>query len=256
MNNSSKSPKNVGSEIYRSLVQNAQTKTGRYDDSSSQAYASEVPGHMDHTEGHEGHINSVSSEHGNNQQSTHKRDGISWKFIFFVILVLLPIRLFVAEPFLVYGSSMEPNFDTGDYLIVDELSYKISEPKRGDVIVLRPPYDTTKHFIKRVVGLPGETVEVKGNIVTIFNAEHPEGFVLDEPYITFKSDKESKIKLTMDQYFVMGDNRTVSFDSRSWGALPREDITGKAFLRLYPFKSISILPGDVSKFSQSKEQSK
>ena len=175
-------------------------------------------------------------------------DGISWRFIILLIVVLLPIRLFVAEPFLVYGSSMEPNFDTGDYLIVDELSYKLSTPKRGDVVVLRPPMDLTKHYIKRVIGLPGETVDVKGDVVTIINKEHPEGFILKEPYLTFKSDKESHTTLTSDQYFVMGDNRTVSYDSRSWGPLPKEDITGKAFLRLYPFKTISILPGDSSKF--------
>ena len=175
-------------------------------------------------------------------------DGISWKFIFLIIVILLPIRLFVAEPFLVYGSSMEPNFDTGDYLIVDELTYKLTTPKRGDVVVLRPPMDTTKHYIKRVIGLPGETIDVKGNVVTIINKEHPQGFVLNEPYITFKSDKESRVTLTSDQYFVMGDNRTVSYDSRSWGPLPKEDITGKAFLRLYPFQTISILPGDSSKF--------
>lgn len=174
--------------------------------------------------------------------------GLSWKFIFIIIIVLLPIRLFVAEPFLVYGSSMEPNFETGDYLIVDELSYKLTAPKRGDVIVLKPPYDLTKHFIKRIVGLPGETIDVKGNVVTIFNKENPNGFVLKEPYITFKSDKESHIALSSTEYFVMGDNRTESYDSRSWGPLPTEDITGKAFLRLYPLHSISILPADPSKF--------
>lgn len=175
-------------------------------------------------------------------------EGISWKFIFFVIIILLPIRLFVAEPFLVYGSSMEPNFDTGDYLIVDELSYRIGNPKRGDVVVLQPPTDESKHFIKRIIGLPFETIEVQGNVVTIYNSTNPDGFILKEPYLKFKSDKESKYILKENEYFVMGDNRAVSYDSRSWGPLTRDHITGKAFLRLYPFDSISILPGDSSKF--------
>jgi signal peptidase I len=175
-------------------------------------------------------------------------DGISWKFIVFILLILLPIRLFVAEPFLVYGSSMEPNFDTGDYLIVDEISYKLSDPKRGDVVVLQPPTDGTKHFIKRIIGLPNETIDVKGDRVTIYNSENPNGFILSEPYLRFQSDKESRYTLKSTEYFVMGDNRAVSYDSRSWGPLSREHITGKAFLRLYPFNSISILPGDGSKF--------
>lgn len=182
------------------------------------------------------------------KDKNHHKDGISWKFIFLIIVILLPIRLFVAEPFLVYGSSMEPNFDTGDYLIVDEISYKMGNPKRGDVVVLRPPTDETKHFIKRIVGLPNETIEVEGDQVKIYNSTKPNGFILKEPYLKFKSDKEAKYTLKDDEYFVMGDNRTVSYDSRSWGPLTRDHITGKAFLRLYPFNSISILPGDSSKF--------
>jgi signal peptidase I len=175
-------------------------------------------------------------------------DGISWKFILAIIVVLLPIRLFVAEPFLVYGSSMEPNFDTGDYLIVDELTYKLKDPKRGDVVVLQPPTDETKHFIKRIIALPFETIEVRGSVVTIYNAAYPKGFILKEPYLKFQSDKEATYTLKENEYFVMGDNRGVSYDSRSWGPLSRDKITGKAFLRLYPFDSISILPGDSAKF--------
>lgn len=188
------------------------------------------------------------SQQNSQQKNNPHSDGISWKFIFLVIIVLLPIRLFVAEPFLVYGSSMEPNFDTGDYLIVDELSYRLKDPKRGDVVVLRPPTDGSKHFIKRIVGLPYETIDVQGDTVTIYNAAYPDGFVLKEPYLKFKSDKEARYVLKENEYFVMGDNRAVSYDSRSWGPLTRDHITGKAFLRLYPFDSISILPGDSAKF--------
>lgn len=176
-----------------------------------------------------------------------KKD-ISWGLIAVIFAALICLRLFVAEPFLVYGSSMEPNFETGDYLIVDELSYKLSPPKRGDVVVLIPPNEPTKHFIKRIIGLPGETIDVKGKDVTIYNKEHPEGLHLNEPYIQFQSDKVAHYTLSSTQYFVMGDNRSVSFDSRSWGPLPAANITGKALLRLYPFSEIGITPGETGSY--------
>lgn len=166
-------------------------------------------------------------------------------FTIFLVLIIL-VRIFVAEPFLVYGSSMEPNFETGDYLIVDELTYKLESPKRGDVVVLRPPMDLSKHYIKRIIGLPGETISVNGSVVVIKNKEHPEGFTLSEPYITFQSDRVSNYTLNDHEYFVMGDNRAVSSDSRIWGPLPDNLITGRALIRILPLKEVGILPGKVS----------
>ncbi len=166
----------------------------------------------------------------------------SWKFILTVGAILLCIRLFFAEPFLVSGSSMEPTFETGDYLIVDELSYRFKDPKRGDVVVFKPPYDTKKHLIKRVIALPGETVSVKGDKVVITTIDD-KTLTLMEPYVTFQSDKEATYKLSDSEYFVMGDNRSVSYDSRSWGPLPSYKITGRALLRLYPLNQLDIFPG-------------
>lgn len=166
-------------------------------------------------------------------------------FTIFLVLIIL-IRIFVAEPFLVYGSSMEPNFETGDYLIVDELTYKLEAPKRGDVVVLRPPMDESKHYIKRIIGLPGETVSVNGSVVIIKNKKHPEGFTLSEPYITFQSDRVANYTLNNHEYFVMGDNRAVSSDSRIWGPLPADLITGRALIRILPLKDIGIMPGEVN----------
>lgn len=176
---------------------------------------------------------------------TKKRESrdISWGAIAAIFAVLICVRLFIAEPFLVYGSSMEPNFETGDYLIIDELSYKFGSPKRGDVIVLIPPDQPNKHFIKRIIGLPGEKIIVKNKTVTIINKEHPEGLLLDEPYVTFQSEREATHDLSENEYFVMGDNRAVSFDSRSWGPLPAKNITGKAMVRLYPFNQIGVIQG-------------
>ncbi|HEY1037409.1 MAG TPA: signal peptidase I [Candidatus Paceibacterota bacterium] len=178
-------------------------------------------------------------------EKKQKKESSSWGFLLILFAILLPIRLFVAEPFLVYGDSMQPTFETGDYLIVDELTYRLREPRRGDVIVLKPPYDEKRHFIKRIIGLPGETVIVKGSEVTIINSEHPAGMKLAEPYVTLQSDKESRVTLTSTEYFVAGDNRSVSFDSRSWGPLPAANINGRALFRLYPFPTMSILPGSI-----------
>jgi signal peptidase I len=166
-------------------------------------------------------------------------------FTFFLIAIIL-VRIFVAEPFLVYGSSMEPNFETGDYLIVDELTYKFESPKRGDVVVLEPPMDESKHYIKRIIGLPGETISVNGSVVKITNKEHPEGFTLNEPYITFQSERVANYNLNDHEYFVMGDNREVSSDSRIWGPLPSNLITGRALIRVLPLKDIGIMPGKVN----------
>jgi signal peptidase I len=139
---------------------------------------------------------------------------------------------------------MVPTFENGNYLIVDKISYKFKEPTRADVIVFRYPNDKTKFFIKRIIGLPGETIDINGSIVTIVNKMNPDGFILDQSYI--KNQAENKIHLTLkgDEYFVMGDNRSGSSDSRYWGPLKKDLITGKAFLRLLPINNIDIWPGD------------
>lgn len=158
------------------------------------------------------------------------------------------IRFFIAAPYVVSGASMIPTFYDYHYLIIDRVTYGFEEPQRGDVIVLDLPQDTSRALIKRVIGLPGETVQLTGNIVTIFNAAHQGGLTLNEPYLdpsNLGGPTDMKITLGPDQYFVLGDNRKVSADSRTWGVLPREDIVGRAFLRLFPFNQIGVLPGSV-----------
>lgn len=159
------------------------------------------------------------------------------------LLIALPIKYFIASPFIVRQTSMFPTFKDGDYLIVDKLSYRFSTPKRDDVVVFTPPFDTSTYFIKRVIGLPGETVIVDNTGVTIKNSEHPDGFKLYEPYIS--SNRDNNVITTLDDhsYFVMGDNRAVSSDSRNWGPLPESNISGKAILRLFPLGSMGYLPG-------------
>jgi signal peptidase I len=167
------------------------------------------------------------------------------RFIFVVLLIVVPIRAFVAQPFIVSGHSMDPTFADGEYLIVDEITYRFDEPERGDIIVFRPPTDKSKFYIKRIIGLPGEKVEVNDGIVTIFKNENDDGIVLDEPYILKKSSDTDKIwELGADDYFVMGDNRTESSDSRSWGTLDGGAIVGRAFIRLLPLQEIKLKPGE------------
>lgn len=169
-------------------------------------------------------------------------------FVLAVLIVVLPIRFFVAKPFIVSGASMDPTFATWHYLIIDQLSYRLHEPARGDVITFRFPQDPSRFFIKRIIGLPGETVELNGYEVTIKNAEHPEGLVLDEPYVADKNQKRTNMIITLsdDEYFVMGDNRLESADSRYWGPLEKNRIIGRAFVRLFPFNEIGILPGSTT----------
>jgi len=169
-------------------------------------------------------------------------------FVFSVLLVLVVailFRMFVAAPYLVEGASMEHTFQTFDYLIVDRLSYRLGSPSRGDVVVFHFPLDTKRTFIKRIIGLPGDTVTLDGKTVTITNTAHPEGFPLDEPYIAEELSAQSHMTVTVksEEYFVLGDNRKESADSRYWGALPASNIVGRAFVRLYPLKHINLLPG-------------
>lgn len=168
------------------------------------------------------------------------------RFSLLSIIIVIPIRLFIVSPFVVNGSSMEPTFSTGEYLIVDQLSYRLHEPKRGDVVIFHYPQDPSKFFIKRVVGLPNETIILSGNTVRVINDENPEGFYLDESFLTYVSENGNEtFSLNSDEYVVLGDNRLASSDSRSWGTLNKKLIVGRALLRLFPIASIDVLPGEI-----------
>lgn len=146
------------------------------------------------------------------------------------------IRTFLVQPFLVSGASMMPSFANGDYLLIDELTYRFRQPQRGEVVVFRYPNDESVYFIKRIVGLPNETVIIKDGKVIIRNQENPEGLVLKETYLspgTFTAGN-IEFKLKDDEYFVLGDNRSFSFDSRGWGVLKGKEIVGLVRLRLWP----------------------
>lgn len=166
-------------------------------------------------------------------------------FAIIAIVIVLPIRFFVAKPFIVNGDSMYPTFETGNYLIVDQISYRFNQPKRGDVVVFKFPEDTSKFFIKRIIGLPGEVVTIEGTNVYILKKDSDKRELLDEDYITLNRDTFVTKKLSEDEYFVMGDNRLASLDSRAWGPLKENYIVGRAYIRLLPFNLIGLLPGSI-----------
>ena len=183
-----------------------------------------------------------------------------WEIIKIVIIALaivVPIRYFLFQPFFVKGESMEPNFQNGDYLIIDELSYRLREPERGEVIVFKYPRNISQRYIKRIIGLPGETVEIKDGKVTVYQknseikvGEEDKSFsspfavarVLDESsYLPayLQTSGNLRINLNENEYFVLGDNRSSSSDSRIWGSLPKEDIIGRVLIRAWPAAAIA-----------------
>lgn len=168
------------------------------------------------------------------------------KFTVISILVVAPIRFFIAQPFIVRGESMDPTFADGQYLIIDELTYRGTEPERGDIIVFKYPKDESKYFIKRIVGLPNESIKITNGKVSVSSLEHPEETVLNESYIQELSFENVSEKLESNEYFVMGDNRSNSLDSRIWGPLPKKNIIGRVLVRLFPFQSVGMFPGKQS----------
>lgn len=174
-------------------------------------------------------------------------------------MIIVPIRAFLFQPFFVQGASMEPSFENNQYLIVNEFGYKktvvdiggkkiftvdpFKDLKRQQIIVFRYPKDTTKFFIKRIIGLPGEKIEIKDGKVKIYNQENLDGFILDESaYLSSNIKMSENLNMTLknDAYFVMGDNRLFSSDSRVWGPVSKDDVIGSVLLRAWPLNKISI----------------
>jgi len=165
------------------------------------------------------------------------------KVVIVSMAIVLPIRAFVIQPFIVQGASMEPNYHESEYLVVDELSYNFTAPKRGDVIVFRYPRNPSQFFIKRIIGLPGERVEIRGGDVFIRANKTAEAIKIAEPYLPsdLKTSPDTITDLDEKEYFMMGDNRFHSSDSRQWGVLDEKYIIGRSWIRLWPITRIGIL---------------
>lgn len=217
------------------------------------------------------HTNIV-SENTNVPRSSEDMSGVSlflWEIVkvcFLAFIIIIPVRAFLFQPFIVRGLSMTPNFQNGEYLVIGELGYKRTivslfgghlftvEPyktlQRQEVVVFRPPISSAdeQFFIKRVIGLPGDTVEIKNGRVIIRDSVHPSGFTLDESaYLsdsvpTFAPSGTTFFSLTLkeDEYFMMGDNRLNSHDSRAFGAVDTDHIIGRVLIRAWPFDVVTV----------------
>jgi len=150
------------------------------------------------------------------------------------------VRYFLFKPFYVKGASMEPNFYEREYLIIDELTYRFREPERGEVIVFKYPENPKEYFLKRIIGLPGETVKVSEGHITVYNKEHPEGVLVDEVYLSenLLTVGEKTVSLGTNQFYVLGDNRPNSYDSRRFGPIGQDAIVGRAWLRGWPISRV------------------
>ena len=184
----------------------------------------------------------IMDENSNKVEGEEKSASGLWEFVKVLIIsvaIVLPIRAYVAQPFIVSGSSMEPNFHDGEYLVIDELSYQFRKPERGEVIVFRFPLNPREFFIKRIIGLPGETIQIENSKIII------DGSLLSEPYLpaTFETAPDTKVTLLENQYFVLGDNRRASLDSRRFGPIKKENIIGRTWLRGWPLDRAGALEG-------------
>jgi len=181
------------------------------------------------------------------------------KVVILAVVIIVPVKAFLFQPFLVSGASMEPTFENSEYLIVNELGYNKVAPNFGDkniftinpfkdinrqtVIVFHYPKDPSQFFIKRVIGLPDEKIQIQDGKVTIYNAEYPNGFQLDETgYLSSLVKTKGDLTLTLrdDEYFVMGDNRSASSDSRAWGPIKKTDVVGSVLVRAWPLNRMNV----------------
>ncbi len=176
------------------------------------------------------------------------------KTVIICLAIILPVRYFLIQPFMVDGASMQPNFHDKDYLIINEISYRFQEPKRGEVIVFKNPDNVKQYYIKRVIAIPGETIKFQDGEVYIKQIGKNNFLKINEnEYLPedLKTDAlETEIKLNSDEYFVMGDNRRNSRDSRVFGPLQRNLIIGRVLLRGFPFNNISLFNFDNYNFFQ------
>lgn len=183
------------------------------------------------------------------EQKTKKTSGVVKEFVIefikiviIALAIVIPVRYFLIQPFYVKGASMEPNFHDYEYLIIDEISFRFRQPERGEIVVFHSPYNWQDYFIKRVVGLPGERVVINNGEVYIYNEEFKYGTKLDESdylSVEVRTPGEVDLKIGENEYFIMGDNRNSSLDSRVFGAIARHQIVGRAWLRAWPFSRLA-----------------
>lgn len=164
------------------------------------------------------------------------------KTVAIIIIVAFFVRFYLVQPFVVDGSSMEPNFHNGQYLLVDKVSYRFKEPKRGDVVVFHPPSAPSLNYIKRIIALPGDEIEIKDGVILVNGAQLEERYIPQERTLVRNSAAINlRQKMGPNEYFVLGDNRDHSSDSREWGNVPLENIIGRAWLVVFPIANFGLV---------------
>ncbi len=160
------------------------------------------------------------------------------------LAIFAVVYIFLFQPHQVDGQSMEPNFHNGEYILTDKISYRIHEPKRGDVIVFHSPQDENVDFIKRIIGIPGDQIRLAGGYIYLNGVKLAEEYINEPGNVLpgrFLRDG-AEVEIPSGQYFVMGDNRNHSSDSRDWGLLSLNGIVGRAFFRYWPLSQFGVVP--------------
>lgn len=170
------------------------------------------------------------------------------KVIVVSLAIIIPVRFYVIQPFYVKGASMEPAYFDHEYLIIDELSYNFRDPFRGEVVVFHPPNNSRQFYIKRVIGLPNERIRITGGNIYLYSDTYPDGKQLAEDYLDpgTRTSGEIDVRLTMDEYFVLGDHRNASLDSRVFGAVLRDGIVGRTWLRGWPLNRMTVFNAPIN----------
>ncbi len=161
-----------------------------------------------------------------------------------VMAIMVMIYLFVMSPQEIKGASMEPSFVNGEYILTNKILFKLRDPERGDVVIFKSPSNPEIDYIKRIIGLPADTVSLKNNVIYVNDTK------VEEPYLAAGISifggsylrENQEVIIPEGKYFVMGDNRPHSADSREFGPIPKEDFIGKAFLRYWPFTKLGLVP--------------
>ncbi len=199
------------------------------------------------------------------QKLTNKQEGSFWsslrgftwetlKVVIISLIIVIPVRYYLIQPFYVKGASMEPNFQDHEYLIVDEITYRFREPRRGEVVIFKSPQNSRQYFIKRIIALPNERIKINEKKIFIFNQEYPQGVLLDEsdylPPLREIQGTLGQVDMTLkdNEFFVLGDNRNSSLDSRTFGLIARDKLLGKAWLRGWPFDRFKLFGTPVYDF--------
>jgi signal peptidase I len=181
---------------------------------------------------------------GVNKKKRHPAVAALWgifdfiKTVAMIVVIAFAIRIFALQPYIVEGQSMEPTFQNNDYIITEKVTYRLKEPARGDIVIFHPPDNPSINYIKRIIGLPGDQIEVKGEAVYVNGTKLNESYLASATQGSNLNQPLAKTTVSADEYYVMGDNRDHSRDSREIGAIPKQNVVSHIWFRLLPLNSI------------------